>query len=359
MRFSVGSLLAFLVACILARAQTVEPAEIHVQPPASKEGVRMSLGTSASPPPSSPEATKSLQELASANGVDIRPDVPWHLEFAYDEFDEDGDNVHSGTVEEVYVSPKKFRKVIKTDEFSQTEVADGSDLYRAGDQNWPPQSERQAEKALLSPLYEASGIANSSANELDWTISKTTLPCVVLRNGRILSPNGMPKFCYEPGSTRLRYTRGQGWDETVYNSIVQFKGRYMAREVEVTHAAKPFLKIHLTRIEADPQPEDSLFLSPTGSPGPLAGVVTVPSAILMEYVVHREFPTNVPRGSHGKVTVKFRVGKDGRVVHAQATDGPRELKRPVEENMKKTQFRLFLILDKPVEVESTTLYTFQ
>src|SRR4051812_4608205 len=156
MRFSVGSLLAFLVACILARAQTVEPAEIHVQPPASKEGVRMSLGTSASPPPSSPEATKSLQELASANGVDIRPDVPWHLEFAYDEFDEDGDNVHSGTVEEVYVSPKKFRKVIKTDEFSQTEVADGSDLYRAGDQNWPPQSERQAEKALLSPLYEAS-----------------------------------------------------------------------------------------------------------------------------------------------------------------------------------------------------------
>jgi outer membrane biosynthesis protein TonB len=62
---------------------------------------------------------------------------------------------------------------------------------------------------------------------------------------------------------------------------------------------------------------------------------------------------------HGKVTVKFTVNKEGRVVRAQATDGPEDLRKPVEENVMKWQFRPFLILDRPVEVESTTFYNIQ
>jgi hypothetical protein len=354
------SLLVLYGVSVLATAQTAEPTEIHVQPPSVREGVRISLNHSGSVPPASPEAEKILHDLANANGVDLQPDVPWHLEFTYDEFDEDGDNVHSGTIEEFYSTPKKYRKITKTDEFSQTEVADGADLYRTGDQSWPARAARQAEKELLAPTYVASTVVNTSPDKLDWTIGNTTLPCVVLRGGSILSPTGLPKFCYEPASTLLRYKRGRGWDETVYNSIIQFKGHYMARDVEVTHAAKPFLKIHLTKIESLPQPDNSLFLQPPGSPGPLSGVVIVPSDILMqEYVVHTEFPANIPRGLRGKVTVKFRVDKNGRVIQAQATDGPEKLREPVEKNMMKVQFRPFLILDKPVEVESTTLYSFQ
>lgn len=182
---------------------------------------------------------------------------------------------------------------------------------------------------MLSPAYIATAAVDSSADKLDWTIGKTKLPCVVLRNGRILSDNGLLKFCYEAGTTTLRYTRGQGWDETVYNDVFRFEGQNLARSVEVTHAGKPFLRIQLAKIESLPKVDDLLFAPPPGSPGPVAGAISVPSGVLMnEYLVHRESLSNFPRGVHGRVTIKFTVSKEGRVTHAVATDGPDQLRKP-------------------------------
>jgi Periplasmic protein TonB, links inner and outer membranes len=339
-------------------SQTGQTNTVHVEPKDPKEGIRVSLKPSG-PIPSSPEAAKILQDLIAANGADLQPTTPWHIELTYDEFDEDGDNVHSGTIEEFYISPKKYKKVIKTDEFAQTEVANGIDLYRGRDQSWPAPSTLQAMREVLSPLYGAVVTADASPDKLDWTVGQTKMPCVVLRNGTVISENGLRKFCYEPGTAIVRYTRGRGWDETVYNDVFLFEHRHFAHDLEVTHGGKSFLKIHLAKIETVPTLDDSLFLPPAGSPGPVSGVVTVPSGILMnEYLVHREFP-HFARGTRGKVTVKFTVNKDGRVMQAQATDGPDELRKPAEENVMKMQFRPFLVLDKPVEVESATFYTVQ
>jgi hypothetical protein len=134
---------------------------------------------------------------------------------------------------------------------------------------------------VLWPLYETTAAGDSSPDKLDWTVGGAKLSCVVLRNGRVFSENGLPKFCYEPGTTTLRYTRGQGWDETVYNNIFQFGDRNMSRDVEVTRAT-PFLKIHVAKIEPLPQLDESLFSPPVDSPRPLSGVINVPAAILMK-----------------------------------------------------------------------------
>jgi len=356
---------ALLFTCLLvfvsfAQSQTRQIGEIHVEPPESKVGVTIALKPSG-PVPSSPEAMKILGDLAATNGLDLQPTTAWHFELTYDEFDEDGDNVHSGTVEELYVNSRKYRRTIKTDEFAQTEVADGANLYRAGDQGWPAQSTLQAMREVSSPLYAAIKVQDASVDKLEWTIGKTTLPCVALRIGRILSSNGWQKLCYEPGTTTLRYTRGQGWDETVYNHVFQFGQRYLAHDTEVTHDGKPYLKIQLTKIESVPQINESAFSPPAGSPGPLTGVVSVPSSILMkEYLVHGETPIqSFPKGISGKVNVTFRVNEEGRVIKVLAIEGPKQLKKPIEETVKRLQFRPFLVLDKPVEVESTTVYNVQ
>jgi hypothetical protein len=365
MRFTVAMAacccwLALPVSCALAQGQAGHLGDIHVDQQDSKGGVRVSLNPSGNKIVASPEAMRIMDELMTTNGFDQQPATAWHIELAYDEFDEDGDNVHSGKIEEFYVNSKKYRRVIKTDAFSQIEVANGSDLYRGGDQSWPPQASLQAIREVVSPLYHSSGASDTSPDKLDWTVGGVKLPCVVLRNARVLSENGLEKYCYEPGTTILRYSRGTGWDETVYNNVFQFGQRYLARDVEVTHGGKPFLKIHLASAETAPHPDDSLFLPPPGTPGPLTGLVSVPSAILMkEYLVHREFPPHFPKGIRGKVNVRFTVNKEGHVVQAQATDGPEELRKPVEQDVMKWQFRPFLILEKPVEVESTTSYNIQ
>ncbi len=359
MRVALCGLFGLFCLSAFAMPQAEHPGEVHVPPSTSREGVRISLNPSG-PVPKSPEAAKILGDLVAANGMDMQPQVPWHVEVSYDEFDEDGDNVHSGTIEEFYVSPKKYRKIIKTDEFSQVEVANGTDLYRAGDQNWPSQTTLQAMREILSPLYDVSELSDFSPDKLDWTIGKTALPCIALRNGIVLSANGWPKFCYEPGSTLLRYAHGASWGESVYNNIVQFKGRYIARDVDVVRGTKPFLKIHLAKVESLQQPDGSLFLPPAGSPGPLTGIVTVPSGMLRRDPGQQwQFPRNIPRGLHGKVSVRFAVDKEGRVTGAHAIDGPEELRKPVEDEVKRIRFHPFLILDRPVEVESTTVYMFQ
>lgn len=355
--------LGLVMVAAMAYGQAGQIGPIHVDPPDPKVGILISVNPHAPDPrvtsSNSSEAASILRDLGASNGMDESA-APWHAELTYDQFDEDGDNVHSGTVEEFYVTAKKYRTITKTDEFTQTEVANGSELYRAGDQGWPSQATLQAVREVFTPLHQSSveRQGGTTPDKLDWTVGKTILSCVVLRGGgNIISANGLPKFCYEPGTRTLRYTRGQGWDETVYNDVFLFQQHYVARDVEVTHAGKPFLKIHLTKIDLVPQVDESLFLPPAGSPGPLTGVVTVPSGILMsEYLAHRSFPFNFPKGARGHVTVKFDVGKDGHVVRATATDGPDELRKPAETEVMKMEFRPFLILGKAVEVESTTSY---
>lgn len=353
----VSSLYVVVVSGLPAWTQVEHLGPIHVDPQSGREGVRMMLAQPSAPVHSSPEITKTLGALASVNGLDKKPSVPWHVELAYDEFDEDGDNVHSGTVEEFYTDATKYRRIIKTDESSQTEVATGSSLYRVGEQGWPKVTSLQAVDEVLFPFYRIeTAYFDASPDKLDWIVGKTKLSCVVLRNGRILSDNGLPKFCYEPGSTVLRYTRGRGWDETVYNDIFQLGDRYVARDVEVTHAGKPFLKIHLSKIETLPQLESPLFSPPADSPGPIAEPVKVPGALLIQLPESRPFPPSFPRGVHGRVTITFTMDKKGHVKKASATDGPEQLRKPAEEAVRRFQFRPFLLLDKPVDVESTMFY---
>jgi len=329
---------------LLAQGQSGQTDTIHVEPPTSREGIRVSLKPSASVP-SSPEAAALLHDLVIANGVDMEPTTPWHVAFTYDEFDGDGDNVHSGTVEEFYVGATKYRRIIKTDEFSQTEVATGAELYRSGNQDWPPIAVLQAIDESLSPLYRATGGIEGSPDKLDWSVGKSKLSCVVLRNGRILSDNGLPKFCYEPGSTILRYTRGRGWDETAYNDIFQLEQRYFAHQIEVTHSGKPFLKIHLSKVENLSQLDNSLFSPPRDGSGPVTGPVKVPGALLIRLPESVSSPPSFPKGVRGTVTITFLVDKKGHVKKATATDGPEELRKPAEKAVKKTRFRPFQILE--------------
>jgi len=50
------------------------------------------------------------------------------------------------------------------------------------------------------------------------------------------------------------------------------------------------------------------------------------------------------------------VGKDGRVIQADAEDGPAEVRGPAVEAVRKYRFRPFLVLDEPVEVEGEMFF---
>jgi hypothetical protein len=75
-----------------------------------------------------------LDARRNENGLSSADLRPWHIVIAYDQFDQDGDNVHSGVVEEFWGGSQKSRISFKSDELSQKDFVTERGMYRAGDQ---------------------------------------------------------------------------------------------------------------------------------------------------------------------------------------------------------------------------------
>ena len=288
-----------------------------------------------------------LNKEASLNGLQSTDLLPWHIVVVYDQFDEDGDNVHSGVYEEYWVGAKKYKRIYKSDNFNQTDYATDKGLYRHGDQQWPDRAQSQVRAEVIAPFSYAATLQGFHGRNVERTFSGYKLQCVLIeRDSGISDPT---QYCFEPDSSVLRYNRGYGWFQTVYNRIVPFQGRNLAQEVDVTDGGKPYLKLRVETIELFSHVDDADFLPPPDSVGPLgdrvSGVHLMPTKTSFP-----QWPASL-RAQHFTVTVDIVIGKDGHVVSAHGVSGPQEGYKACENAVRKWVFKPYLVLDKPVEVE--------
>ena len=62
------------------------------------------------------DLTTWLSKEAALNGLQSADLQPWHIVVTYDQFDEDGDNVHSGVYEAYWAGAQKYKRISKSDE---------------------------------------------------------------------------------------------------------------------------------------------------------------------------------------------------------------------------------------------------
>jgi len=319
------------------------------------------IETQANPlPVKVPHSADAILKLAfEMNGLDETSNIPWHIRLTYAHFDEDGDNDHSGTVEEFYAGPKKYKRTITSDTLNQTDVADGSRLYRSGDQNWPGGPAMKAVDAVLRPLQSAHVKSQSVRPEkTDIKFSNVKLPCVSLRalDRRIMFPV-QSVYCFNADSVMLRFTQGSYNTEARYDNLVPFHGRYVARDISVTRSGKAFLKIHVEELGEIAEVGEAFFSRPEGA-APLGGRITIPSDVYFDYLISTAEPNYPPGTPDGSTMVSFVVGKDGTVIEATADGGPEPLRKAACEAVGKYRFRPYLVLDQPVEVMAKTSLRF-
>ena len=290
-----------------------------------------------------------LSREAALNGLQSTDLRPWHILVTYDQFDEDGDNVHSGTYEEYWVGPKKYRRIYKSDNLNQTDYATDKGLYRRGDQQWPDRAQLEVREEIIAPFSYAATQQGLHGRNVESIFSGYKLQCVVTEsNAGLVHP---PQYCFEPDSSVLRYNSGFGWFQIVHNRIVRFQERNLAQEVEVTDAGKPYLKLSVNTIELISHVDDADYLPPSDAVGPLgdrvSGVHLMPIPNKMSFP---QWPTSL-RGQHFAVTVEIVIGKDGHVVSVRGVSGPTEGYKACEDAVRNWVFKPYLVLDKPVEVE--------
>jgi hypothetical protein len=158
------------------------------------------------------------------------------------------------------------------------------------------------------------------------------------------------QYCFEPDSSILRYNRGWGWFQSVYNRIVPFQGRNLAQEVEVTDGGKPYLKLRVETIELISHVDDADFMSPPDAVALLRDRVSGVRPVPINTSSFPQWPASL-RTQHVTVMVEIVIGKDGHVVSARGVSGPPEGFKACEDAVRKWVFKPYLILDKPVEVE--------
>jgi hypothetical protein len=179
------------------------------------------------------------------------------------------------------------------------------------------------------------------------TFSGSKFQCIFIeRNSGSIDAT---QYCFEPESSVLRYNRGWGWNQTVYNDIVLFQERNLARQVDVTDGGKRYLELRVEAIELIPNAIESDFVPPPDAVGIGDRVSDVP----LNPISTGDFPKWPAslNGQHFTVTVKILIGKDGHVLSAQGISGPPEAYKGSEEAARKWVYPPFLVLGKPVEVE--------
>jgi len=299
------------------------------------------------------DLAKWLTKEAGLNGLQSTDLQPWHIVVTYDQFDEDGDNVHSGIYEEYWAGAKKYKRIYKSDNLNQTDYAIDKGLYRLGDQQRPDRAQIQVRAEIVDPFSYAGTLVGFHGRTIGRTFSGYQLQCVLLeKDSEISNPT---QYCFEPDGSVLRYSKGFGWFQTVYNRIVPFQGRSLAEDVEVTDGGKPYLKLRVDKIELISHVDDRDFVPPPTAVGPLGDRVSGVHPVVVK-MIPPQWPASL-RSQHVTVTTEVVIGKDGHVVSAHALSGSAEGYKACEDSVRKWIFKPYLILGEPVEVEARILCT--
>jgi hypothetical protein len=124
-----------------------------------------------------------LSNQEALNGLQSVDLLPWHIVVAYDQFDEDGDNINSGVYEEYWAGPKKYKRSYKSDRFNQTDYATDKGLYRRGDQQWPDRAHLQVRAAVITPFSYAATLHDFYGRNAERIFNGYKLQCTLLENG--------------------------------------------------------------------------------------------------------------------------------------------------------------------------------
>jgi len=292
-----------------------------------------------------------LHKESELNGLQSNTVHPWHILVTYDQYDEDGDNVNSGTYEEFWAGPKKYRRIYKSDNLNQTDYATDRGLFRQGDQRWPASVEMQVRDEIINPFFYAKIFQDFHVRHVERIFGGHTLLCAFVER----DPGGLSdptQYCFEPGESILRYSRGSGWFQTAYNHIVSFQGRNVSEDVDVTKGGKPYLKLHAQTLELMPSVNDADFLPSADAIGPMGQRISGVNPTLIKPGTIERYQS--PRGQRVEVSVEFVVGKDGHVVSAHAVSGPEETREACENFVRSSVYAPYFVLDQPVEVEAET-----
>jgi hypothetical protein len=310
--------------------------------------------------PSDPAVLLAL--AAKENGVGQVAISPWHMKATYQVLNDHGAVRETGTIEEIWVSPKVYKLSYAGPGFKQTDYSTEAGLFRTGSEQWPDYALDAARDSLFPRIPSGNWIKTQKLTTTLKTVGGDQLKCVAIGSPDSPVIANALIYCFNSFTVNLRvsYT-GYGSHETFYNNTARFGGAYVARDVSVKLAGKPFVHVHLDLLEYLPMTDRNLFAAPPGSVAVTRRISFSPGVAGGKILstVAPEFPeeARITR-EQGPVVLQTIIGTNGKVLDVKAIAGPQLLRSSAENAVRRWTFEPYRMGGEAVEGQDEITVTF-
>jgi TonB family protein len=381
LRTSVIYLLAAALIGIHALAQSA------AQPPADSQAAAFTLS----------DGQTRLLRATRVNGLMGAGKTPWHLRFTFKIFNWDDNIKESGTYEEWWVSPTRYKRLYTSQTASYKEFGTENGILRTAGTSPRPIQVTYLYNDFYEPLPSDAMIPKLEVVVQKSGDGNTAIECLSTSElhpgmqSRI--PSSRNGDCIDAQSYELRSIIFEsGIHEDRFSTSVDFHGSFVARDVQIIQAGKINASAHLETVEDianiqdidfTPAPDAVLVSTNFSDAFPLAGIggitnlnlvkagedrtepmkirlsAGVAQGILIKAVPPQYPPDAKAANVSGTVVIQATIGTDGALRELRAVSGDPMLIPAALQAVTQWQYRPYMLNGKPVEVLTTINVVFQ
>jgi TonB family protein len=347
----VSALLLCSCAAVAAFAQT--PASQST--PAAPVAAQPAAVSPAQPLPTDPAAL--LQLVAQVNGLHGSDLKPWHMHATWQKLDNHGHVKDQGTYEEWWAAPDEFKIELTGSHFHQTRWVTSNGDYSAGDPGFPPWAFAQISSNITFPasIEATPGLPLQMFQEKQ---HGDPLDCLGL-SAEVKGTPLLDKICFADGLPAVRIAANRA-SQTILNSLVEFQGKYVARDIEIHPSDMPTIHVSLDRVE-DLQPVVPTEFQPPSSAAPATPWAHGVPGLVPGRLISGNAPeyTNDLRMRHveGSVLLSVQIDKDGIVRDVEPVAGPIALQEMAIETVKSWHYSPWRLNGVPVPAQTDVTIT--
>ncbi len=318
-----------------------------------------------------------LQIASEINGLHADRDTPWHARIRWQILAAPTRILSEGTYEEWWDSPRRYRIIWAGSDmretfsgYEQSHTGFQQTLYRTpqglaftGSAHVPTRILDLVDDAIRLPLPSEAGSPLAASQT---TSNGVSLRCVSRGPDLALAPQSgrlasAYEACFSGNPPVLRLEQGIGI-EALFDSPVQFEGRWLARKIRFLQEPGSEIDLTLEQIESLGSVAEAEFTPPPGA-APVPVSVHLPVSVLQARRIPGGLPPSYPPdarrlGIQGTVLVAVVVRRDGLVASVHAVSGPPALQHAAMVAVAGWRFHPYLQHGQPVEVEGEVSVTF-
>ena len=310
-----------------------------------------------------------LTAAAAANGLmgsDLRP---WHIRISFKTRNWKGDDVlSSGSFEEFWAGPTRYKRSFVTQTFSQVEYGTAEGIRRTGDPNDPDRELIRIADMFLNPIdIDRAALEKTRLEKKERKIGSASLSCIDGSDNLDSTMIHHSTYCFSDNSLMLRIIVNRRNLREVRNRILELQGRYLAGDIEEflnsppELSNKPILESHVEIAESLQTIPDSVITAPSDA-------IAAPEVIsLNEKQTSSKLLTHpnpiyppIARAAHvfGAVVLSLEIRTDGRVSNVQVISGHPMLQQAALNAVRQWTYKPFIENGRPVEAKTQVAISF-